>query len=131
MWFPGYALPADTPEDASAALAALDAYEPLPAKEFFSVPEALAGRVYLLASKATDAIPRLERGVASCTALDEPILHTRALLDLGRAREATGDKVGACDEYKAVVARWGEAKPRSVTAEAARARLKALGCGAR
>jgi serine/threonine-protein kinase len=128
MWFPAYALPAETSADADEALAALPNYEPLPARRIFSLPDALLGKVYLLAGRPADALPHLERGAAACRALDEPILHVRAHYDLGRAREATGDKAGACSAYAAVLARWGDAKPRSVTADAARARVKALAC---
>jgi hypothetical protein len=61
----------------------------------------------------------------------EPVVRTcfwdgtrnlRAALILGRAREAKGDTAGACEAYARVLSRWGSAKPRSVTADAARAR---------
>jgi len=129
MWFPAYALPARSADEAALALSVLEAYEPLPAKQFYSMPEALAGKVYLLANKPAEALPRLERGANVCSALDEPILQTQAQQDLGVAREAAGNKPGACAAYRVVLARWGDARPRSVTAEKARARVKALGCG--
>jgi hypothetical protein len=47
---------------------------------------------------------------------------------LGQLLEQKTDRDGACAQYAAVLARWGHAKPRSVTAEKARSRSKALGC---
>lgn len=46
----------------------------------------------------------------------------------GQALEERGEKGRACEVYGAVLARWGAAKPRSVTAEEARRRARALGC---
>lgn len=46
----------------------------------------------------------------------------------GRVDEDAGDKTSACSHYAKILERWGHAKPRSVTAEEARSRLKALGC---
>jgi serine/threonine-protein kinase len=57
-----------------------------------------------------------------------PFGHVHAALDLGRALEAKNDTPGACDAYAKVLARFGKAKPRSVSAEAARARRSALRC---
>jgi serine/threonine-protein kinase len=70
----------------------------------------------------------LRAAAASCSALQAPIDHTRAQLDLGRALEQTGDAGGACAAYKIVIDRWGAAKPRSVTADFARVRRRALAC---
>jgi serine/threonine-protein kinase len=58
-----------------------------------------------------------------------PSLHRlRALYILGRAREAKGDTPGACAEYARILARWGHAIPRSVTADETRAHASALHC---
>jgi serine/threonine-protein kinase len=51
-----------------------------------------------------------------------------ALLDLGRAQELTGDTTSACASYAQVLAKWGAAKPRSVTADAARDGTRRLRC---
>jgi serine/threonine-protein kinase len=91
--------------------------------------EAAVGHTYLLAGLHDEALPWLERGAKTCRALDLPIEHTRALLWLGMARDATHDREGACSAYRTVHARWGKAKPRSVTAEKAAERMRALGCG--
>jgi cytochrome c-type biogenesis protein CcmH/NrfG len=51
-------------------------------------------------------------------------LRVHALL--AEALEQTGDLAGARREYERVLRAWGNAKPRSVTAERARARLAKL-----
>ena len=58
-----------------------------------------------------------------------PVRYVRAFWFLGQALERTGEISGACEAYASVIDRWGNASPRSVTAEQARARMKALGCG--
>jgi serine/threonine-protein kinase len=60
--------------------------------------------------------------------IEDPPWHVFAAMHLAEAREASGDGVGACEAYRTVLDRWGSAKPRSTTAEAARARVRALGC---
>jgi serine/threonine-protein kinase len=49
-------------------------------------------------------------------------------LYFGEASEQKGDVAAACDAYAFVIARWGNAKPKSVSADEARARSKKLGC---
>ena len=70
----------------------------------------------------------LKRAVAACADFDAVLSHTRAALDLGAALEVTGDKPGACDAFGKVLARWGKAKPRSVTADKAREHVRTIGC---
>jgi len=53
---------------------------------------------------------------------------TRTSLLYGRALEERGDRAGACEVYRTLAARWGEARPRSITAEEARRRAAALRC---
>jgi hypothetical protein len=67
--------------------------------------------------------------VRSCAAVSDPWSSVMSSLYLGMALEATGDRDGAAEAYRAVLARWGRAKPRSVTADTARERLRALGHG--
>ncbi|MFI5301048.1 MAG: tol-pal system YbgF family protein, partial [Polyangiales bacterium] len=69
-----------------------------------------------------------ERVLDSCMMLEEPWLLTRAQIWLGETLEKLGDTSGACTAYAKVVARWGEAKPRSTTADEARAHGKAIAC---
>jgi len=86
------------------------------------------GRVALMAGEYAQAIALLEPAVKSCNSLEEPFTTTRAHLWLGQAKEASGDTPGACSAYAEVVRRWGDAKPRSVTAEEAKRRRAALAC---
>jgi tetratricopeptide (TPR) repeat protein len=86
------------------------------------------GRVYLLGGRVDDAVPYLTRAASSCLALREPLAHTQAHYWLGQAHEKKNDTEGACAAYRVVLDRWGHAKPRSVTADLARERAKALGC---
>jgi eukaryotic-like serine/threonine-protein kinase len=128
IWVDAFALPAESTDDANAALAARERYLPIPVYAPLSLDEAAIGRVYLLAGRAAEALPVLERAVRSCFPLDHPLEHTHAAAFLGRAREATGDPAGACAAYDVVRARWGNAKPRSATATDALQRAAALGC---
>jgi eukaryotic-like serine/threonine-protein kinase len=128
VWTFAYAATALTPDEARAALAALPKFAPL--TSFWGgspTPDAYAGSVYLLAGRTEEAIPHLRRAVGNCNAPGEPGVQMRAAVDLGLALEAT-DKASACASYKLVLDRWGHAKPRSVTADRARDRAKALGC---
>jgi serine/threonine-protein kinase len=125
LWLQAYA-PAATRDEALVAIQALGV--PLPAYTPKTLGIAYAGHAYLLASRLDDALPLLERAGASCMALEFPMEHTLAHLWLGRAREAKADTAGACKAYAVVLERWGKAKPRSVSADEARARSKALGC---
>jgi serine/threonine-protein kinase len=129
LWFYGFARPTETRAEAADALAALPSYSPLPPFNPTSIAAAFVGRVYLLAGSTEEALPWLEKAQSECIALYEPVAHTRALLDLGHAYEKRGDRGAACVSYAKVLARWGTAKPRSVTASDARARSVALGCG--
>ena len=131
VWLEGDAQPAETREEAESALAAMADYAPLPT---VVVPGPIGwtapalGKMYSLAGRAAEALPSLRLVTSSCRALGEPGEMTRARLRLGGALEATGDAAGACAAYQEVVRVWG-AEKRSVTANAARARIGALGCG--
>jgi len=104
---------------------------PLPPYRPNTLAGADVGRTFLLAGRTGEAIALLEEATRSCRALEHPVLHTRAHDWLGQAREAGGDRPGACTAYAVVISRWGRAVPRSVTAEHARARMTALGCDGR
>ncbi len=128
-WIDGYADFVQTREEAAAALALLPVYLPMPPPTRRSVGrETALGKVYALTGDAEGAKFFLARATAHCGALDYPSPHTRAHYYYGLSREAAGDKPGACAAYAVVLSRWGEAKPRSVTAAAAKDRTKALGC---
>jgi eukaryotic-like serine/threonine-protein kinase len=128
IWLHGYAGSTTSPEDAREALAALERYLPLPPYRIQTLVDASVGLTYLLAGDAGRAVAWLEPATRSCRALSFPVEHVRAHLWLGEAREARGDKAGACASYRAVLQRWGEAKPRSTTADKARERTSTLGC---
>jgi serine/threonine-protein kinase len=128
-WVIGFAVPAMDEADAKHALEI--APKPLPrvhTNQFHREGMASVGKVLLFAGRAEEALPLLRTAAASCSALQAPIDHTRANLYLGQALERTGDATGACAAYKIVLARWGKASPRSVTADQARARVAALRC---
>jgi tetratricopeptide (TPR) repeat protein len=128
-WTYAFAAPAETKAEAEEALAALPAYQPLSSFTYYvGIPDAEVGRTYLLAGQPDAAIRHLTKAVATCSAFRHPFAHTQAALHLGEALESTGDTAGACAAYAKVIARWGQAKPRSISAERARARSKVLAC---
>ena len=86
------------------------------------------GRVYLLAGDAEPALPELRVAARVCPVLDGIWQCVRASEELGEALEATGDRAGACAAFARVNAWWGQAKPRSLTADKARKHAKGLGC---
>jgi len=128
VWIHAYAVPAETAAEAKVAVAHEAEFDPLPRFKPLSLADEAVGRTYALAGRTDDAIAALERATRSCFPLEHPIEHTRAHYFLGLAREAKGDAAGACAAYGVVRARWGDAKPRSVTGELAAARAAALRC---
>jgi serine/threonine-protein kinase len=128
VWFWYYAHSAATPADAREALDALPRYSPLPPYDANVYDERVMGHVLFLAGRVDEAIPHLREAVSGCF---DPLFipsHQLAAETLGEALESEGDAPGACAAYAEVLAHWGNAKPRSVTADAARARAKKLGC---
>ena len=81
-----------------------------------------------MAGRPADAVALLRRASASCLALTWPYQHMHALLDLGRALELTGDGASACRAYARVRVQWGAARPRAVSADAAREGARRLRC---
>jgi serine/threonine-protein kinase len=128
LWMHAYARVVQTPDEAREALLALPSYGPLPPFRPETLVEVDVGRTYLLAGRADDALPWLEHASRTCFPLHFPFEHVRARFLLAQAKEARGDQIGACHDYQSVVARWGQATPRSLTAEKAAARLGVLGC---
>ncbi len=128
LWFDLYASSARTPAEAREALAALPSFtplRPLGARPWLQGDE---GTVHALAGDAERAIPELRAAVTSCFGPRGLLARMRQRLLLGQMLERRSDRDGACEQYAAVLARWGHAKPRSVTANKARARSEALGC---
>ena len=131
IWSYAYAATALTESEAHAALDVRPRFgmsPGTPAGIYVGSPDAELGRINLLSGNVDEAIVPLKRAVAACDLYDAPVEHVRAALDLGRALEKKGDPAGACEAYGKVLAQWGNAKPRSVTADAAGARVKALAC---
>ncbi|HEY2516785.1 MAG TPA: protein kinase [Polyangiaceae bacterium] len=128
LWIYGYAMPAETPDEARAALEALRSAPPVPPYAPYANVWESVGRVYVLAGQPEAALPYLDRAVANCRIYDNPFEHVRGAYWRGRAREELGRTGEACADYAAVVAQWGQARPKSVTATSARARMAALKC---
>ena len=109
-WLHGYAAVAAHIGTAAEAKRALDAqvsFGAIPTYAPRTLAAADVGRTFLATGRIDEALPWLEAATRECSAFDEPFAHTRAHLDLGLAREAKGDRDGACRAYDVVVARWG------------------------
>ena len=131
IWSMGIAMPVETQAAAEKALASMPASllsKAGPLQAAVRLSGVHIGRALVQAGRPADALPFLRVATSSCYALDDPFLHTQAHLWLGEALEKVADPAGACAAYQTVVSRWGTAEPKSVTAEAAKARLTALAC---
>jgi tetratricopeptide (TPR) repeat protein len=128
-WVGVYTAVVRSADDAREALAAQPQGLRLPSFEGDVLGALRLGRTYLLAGRLDDAIPMLRRAVATCPGAQGDVwFHLQAAEVLGEALEQKGDKDGACGAYAEVLSKWGNAKPRSVSADAARAHAKRLGC---
>ena len=129
-WLLAYAFNLETREEAEEALTALDALPagmrptPMRNKEEGSLE---LGKMYVLLGRTDDALPFLRQRASSCLSNLNRVLVSDVL---GQALEQKGDIQGACSAYATVIDRFGKAKPRSLTAERAKARSRALGCAA-
>jgi serine/threonine-protein kinase len=131
-WVYVYGASSVTPQDAREAVEALPRFPALPRRigqigEPTALEEAV-GRTYLLAGALDEAIPHLRAAAGSCGVINWFPEHVHAHEELGEALAAKGDTPAACDEFRAVLSYWGDAKPRSVTADKARAQMRRLGC---
>jgi serine/threonine-protein kinase len=128
-----YGLSATDPDGAREALDALAAAR-LTDFSHVTLPNfaSMIGRSLAMTGSYKDAIPLLEREQQACMFsrsvqdADWHVYIVRDLYLLGLSREHTGDLAGAKAAYEGVLARWGQAKPKSVTADAARAGLARL-----
>jgi serine/threonine-protein kinase len=132
-WIDFYARPAWTPEQARDALAALPRFpgalpRMVPDIDRLAVLEEPIGRTYLLAGDLDGAVLQLRRATAGCATLGGLRSRIMAHEELGEALAAKGDTAGACAELRTVLGYWGSAKPRSVTADRARDRMRRLAC---
>ncbi len=128
-WLDAYVEGVQNADDAREALALEPQPVVFPALEGALFYGRTLGRTYLLAGRVDDAIAVARQASASCTRIDGFLKQVQATETLGEALEQKGDRDGACAAYATVLARWGHAKPRSVTADAARSHAKKLGCG--
>jgi serine/threonine-protein kinase len=125
-WGMLYAGSALTRDDAQEALASMpDAFP----TSVYNFPKMAYGHMYVLLERWDDAIANLASAVETCDVLVETPLLVRAHAELAQAYTAKGDKAHACEQLRWVIGTWGDAKPRSVTAEAARKSAGGLGCG--
>jgi tetratricopeptide (TPR) repeat protein len=85
------------------------------------------GRLLQRAGRSDDALIYLRAAAADCGPLDDAFSAVRAHAWLAELLETRGDRPGACAEYGVVLDKWAAAK-KSITADHARARRKALGC---
>ena len=129
LWVYANAAVVETPEEAKEALAALEPASPLPPFiPYGFIPLAAVGRTMWLAGRENEGIDALTHAAHACAAGVHPIPWMHAHAWLAEALAKRGDLEGACRENDVVLARWGNARPASVTADAARARSRALGC---
>jgi hypothetical protein len=127
VWFYGYALAAETPDDARAAIDALARYPALAdVSTMQSVNAGTIGRVFWLAGENERAIPYLRRGAVTCYLLNSVPHQVYARLWLAGALAATGARDEARSLYQGIIDQWGAAKLRSATVAKARAALAAL-----
>ncbi len=127
VWASAYGGLLETAEQAKAALAAMPARQ-TPALRAGANPwmDLRIGKCQALAGKSRQAIVPLRRLARSCDVLAHPMLVVQAHYFLGLALEQTANLEGARKAYETVMKYWGKARPRSLTAEKARARLAAL-----
>jgi eukaryotic-like serine/threonine-protein kinase len=129
LWVYGTAAVVETPEEGKEALAAFEPFSPLPPFiPYGSLPYAAVGRTMWLGGREAEGIEALAHAAHSCWAGANPIPWMHAHAWLAEALAKRGDVEGACRENDVVLTRWGKARPASVTADAARARARALGC---
>jgi hypothetical protein len=87
------------------------------------------GQVLALTGRDDEARPLLQGFARVCTSkLAYPLLYMHAQLYLGELDERASNTESACSHFAQVLARWGHATPRSVTADEARAHARKIGC---
>lgn len=127
VWLHLYAAPTRDEEDAQDALDVADRYAPRP-RHHPGVPgDAWMGRIDAWSGHYDRAVAHLDRAVRSCEAISFPLEHVQAAMALGRSHEGAGRPRQACRAYLMASKRWKDASP-SLTANAVRKRLTALGC---
>ncbi|MDI1482796.1 serine/threonine-protein kinase [Polyangium sp. y55x31] len=130
-WDAAYAWPAYSPELAREALAKEEELMRLSAGERETGGAhwlSSLAHVRLLAGRESEALPYLEKATQVCPTPWQATWYVEQQAHLGIAREAKGDKPGACSAYRGVLSRWSNPK-ESATAREVEKRAKGLGCG--
>jgi serine/threonine-protein kinase len=127
-WADAYFAPGEpTPAQAADAFAALgDLGGEMPEPDAWRYEDQLVpiGALCLAAGRLDEAVRWLSLAANVCRVT--PPVHAQYLL--ARTHETRGEKAEACTGYTTVLQAWGRARPRSVTADAARLHMKRLGC---
>jgi eukaryotic-like serine/threonine-protein kinase len=130
QWFGAYGAPANSKELAEIALAELDKIatdSSALAPSAHSPLSRTRGRLLGMVGRSAEALPYLEQSTNICLQGEPVLFYIQHVAQLGFAREATGDKAGACKSYQWLLAHWGTAK-QSLTAKEVAKRTKSLGC---
>ena len=119
-----------TADEARVAIAAMGALGFLPrphpdaAADLLDEVGGLAGALLAAGGRDAEADAILTAATRACRVAPDQ----RAFLALGALRAKRGDKAGACAAYAEIEHAWRDAKPKSVTLDAARAASSKLGC---
>jgi serine/threonine-protein kinase len=128
VWFESQVIPARTPQQAQKAVAERPEHFVVAQVGDNQLAWDALGRLYRLSGDFSTARRLLTTATKSCTLLLYPMAHLHAYAELGETCEALDDEAAACAAYQKVLRYWGRARPRSETADRARARSRALGC---
>jgi len=125
-WTGTYGWPVRSREDAESALRV---YESEVGSSGLSSTRSTLPLAYMYAGRTADARPLFAKLGSVCRLATDTRGVLVEHLMRGRLDEEAGDKASACRHYGIILDRWGHAKPRSVTADEARAHVAKLGCG--
>ncbi|HEU4408629.1 MAG TPA: protein kinase [Polyangiaceae bacterium] len=126
-WWLTYTQGIERKEEADEALARWPA--DASRSELYAWMDESAGRALWLGGKLDEALPYLKQSFERCDQFSTILSAMRTKFLYGQALEKHGEREEACRVYGVILERWGAAKPLSVTAERARERVGALGCG--
>jgi eukaryotic-like serine/threonine-protein kinase len=126
IWRLSYAQGIEHQDEAVEALAARPDHDR--ATIFDGAMDASLGRTLALAGREDEALSYLARAHGRCDRLGAIVSAMRSDLLYGDLLAKRGDRASACNAYRSILVRWGDARPRSVTADQARSKSGALGC---
>jgi serine/threonine-protein kinase len=129
-WTMLHGIEVESAEMAREAIAALPRFAPLAVAGARTVEtDWILGRTFALAGNKAEARNFLEPAVKRCALFDAPFAMQRARLELAKVLETSdqvGDRDAAKELYRGILKRWGQARPRSITALEAGHRLEEL-----